>query len=101
MRVSYHPGYVVPLPDGHAFPMSKFAALYRVLLAEGVIRAEDVVEPREAEWADLGLVHTARYLDALAGGTMTKAEVRRMGLPWSRRWCGGAGWRCRGPSTRA
>ena len=83
MRVSYHPGYVVPLPEGHAFPMAKFAALHDVLLAEGVIRAEDIVEPREADWADLRLVHTARYLDALAQGTMTKAEVRRMGLPWS------------------
>ncbi len=83
MRVSYHPGYVVPLPEGHAFPMSKFAALHGLLLAEGVIRAAEIVEPREAEWADLRLVHTARYLDALAGGTMTKAEVRRMGLPWS------------------
>ena len=83
MRVSYHPGYVVSLPEGHAFPMAKFAALHSLLLAEGVIRADEIVEPREAEWADLRLVHTARYLDSLAGGTMTKAEVRRMGLPWS------------------
>ena len=83
MRVSYHPGYVVPLPDGHAFPMAKFSALRDRLLAEGVIREDEVVEPREADWADLLLVHTRRYLDALATGTMTPAEVRRMGLPWS------------------
>ena len=84
MRVSYHPDYVVPLPERHAFPMRKFEALYRLLLAEGVIRREDVVEPREADWADLLLVHTRRYLDALASGTLTRQAERRMGLPWSR-----------------
>ena len=36
MRVSYHPSYVVPLPEKHAFPMGKFAALHEILLAEGV-----------------------------------------------------------------
>ena len=83
MRVSYHPGYVVPLPPRHAFPMAKFAALHDLLIAEGVIRAEDVVAPREADWADLLLVHTRRYLDALAAGALTRQEERRMGLPWS------------------
>ena len=83
MRVSYHEGYTVPLPPGHAFPMGKFAALHALLLAEGVIRPGEVVAPREADRADLLTVHTPRYLDALFGGTMSRAEVRRMGLPWS------------------
>ena len=63
--------------------MGKFSALREILQADGVIREGDVVAPREADWADLLLVHTRRYLDALATGTMTRAEVRRMGLPWS------------------
>ena len=83
MRVSYHPGYVVPLPAGHAFPMAKFSALRDLLVAEGVLCEADLVAPREADWADLLLVHTRRYLDALAAGTLTKREERRMGLPWS------------------
>ena len=83
VRVSYHDGYVVPLPERHPFPMRKFSALRDVLLAEGVIQTEEIVAPREADWADLLLVHTTRYLDALATGTMTAAEERRMGLPWS------------------
>ena len=83
MRVSYHPAYVVPLPERHPFPMGKFSALRDLLVAEGVIDPADIVEPREADWADLLLVHTRRYLDALAAGTLTRAEERRMGLPWS------------------
>ncbi|HEX9951988.1 MAG TPA: histone deacetylase [Rubricoccaceae bacterium] len=83
MRVSYHDGYTVPLPERHPFPMGKFAALHALLLAEGVIAPGDVVAPRAVDRADLQLVHTARYLDALYAGTLTPAEVRRMGLPWS------------------
>ena len=83
MRVWSHDDYVVPLPERHPFPMDKFAHLRRQLLAEGVVRPDDVCTPREMDWADLLLVHTPRYLDALATGTMTPQEVRRMGLPWS------------------
>ena len=83
MRVSYHPGYVVPLPERHPFPMAKFSALHDLLIEEGILREADVVPPREADWVDLLLVHTERYLDALATGTLTRQEERRMGLPWS------------------
>ncbi len=83
MRVSYHAGYSVPLPARHPFPMGKFAALHALLLREGVIREAEVVAPREVDRADLRLVHTPRYIEALCSGTLTRAEVRRMGLPWS------------------
>lgn len=83
MRVSYHPGYVVPLPEKHAFPMGKFAALHEILLAEGVLAPGDIMAPREADRSDLLLAHTPRYLDALATGTLTRQEERRMGLPQS------------------
>jgi len=45
MQVSYHPDYYVPLPEGHPFPMGKFPALHRILLAESLIRPADVVPP--------------------------------------------------------
>jgi acetoin utilization deacetylase AcuC-like enzyme len=85
VRVSYHEDYFVPLPPRHPFPMGKFPALHRLLLAEGVVRPENVMAPREADWSDLLLVHTRDYLDRLASGTMSRQEERRMGLPWSRR----------------
>ena len=81
MRVSYHPGYVVPLPERHPFPMGKFSALHEILLAEGVIRPDEVVAPREADWADLLLVHTEGYLRDLACATLPRQAERRMGLP--------------------
>jgi len=83
VRVSYHDGYTVPLPERHPFPMGKFEALRERVVSEGIVRAEDVIAPREADWADLLLVHTRDYLTRLADGTLTPAEVRRLGLPWS------------------
>ncbi len=83
MRVSYGPDYFVPLPPRHPFPMGKFPALHRLLLDEGVVRPDEVIAPREADWSDLLLVHTRDYLDKLATGTQSRHEERRMGLPWS------------------
>jgi acetoin utilization deacetylase AcuC-like enzyme len=85
MRVSYSDGYYVPLPDGHPFPMGKFPALHRLLLREGLIDAQDVVGPRQADWADLRRAHTSAYLNRLARGTLSDHAERRMGLPWSKR----------------
>lgn len=65
--------------------MGKFPALHRLLLQEAIIRPRDVVSPRQVEWSDLMRVHTPSYLSALAQGTLSKQEERRMGLPWSKR----------------
>ena len=83
MRVSYHPDYVIPLPERHPFPMAKFSALRDGLLAEGILQLDDLVAPAECDWGDLLLVHTQRYLTALRSGTLDRAAERRMGLPWS------------------
>ena len=83
MRVHFHPGYVVELPAGHAFPMRKFALLRDILVAEGLVRAGDVVAPEEAPWELLGLAHSDDYLSKLRHGTLSRDEERRLGLPWS------------------
>ncbi|NKB72569.1 MAG: histone deacetylase [Candidatus Latescibacteria bacterium] len=83
MRASYSPGYSIPLPPKHPFPMGKFSALHRILLAEGLLRPADIFAPTQASWADLELVHTPQYLDQLAHGTLARKAQRKMGLPWS------------------
>ena len=49
----------------------------------GAAAAGAVEEPDRAERWALGLVHTPRYVDAVLDGTLTPAEVRRLGFPWS------------------
>ena len=88
MRCSYHPDYFLPLPPGHPFPMAKYPLLFNLLLGEGIIAAEDVIQPVEAAVEDLALVHTPQYLQRLADGALDAAEIRKLGVPWS-----GALWR--------
>ena len=83
MRYSYGPGYTIPLPGRHAFPMGKYEALYRILCDEGLIVLEEGYEPYEADWADLRLVHTPEYLKSLEEDSLGPAARRKLGLPFS------------------
>ncbi len=83
MKVCYHPGYVIPLPEGHRFPMPKFGLLRAILRDEGLVRDADVHEPEPATWGDLRRVHDEAWLGDLAHGTLSREAERRLGLPWS------------------
>ncbi len=83
MRCCYHEGYTVPLPAGHRFPMGKYAALYGILAAEGLLPPSRRIAPRPADYADLLLAHTPEYLNDLAAGTLPARAARRIGLPMS------------------
>ncbi|MCG3175040.1 MAG: hypothetical protein GMKNLPBB_03374 [Myxococcota bacterium] len=83
MRCAFAPGYQIPLPVHHRFPMGKYPALRDILLRENIISPNDLIEPGEAGWGALALVHTPDYLRRIADGTLTPMEERRLGLPWS------------------
>ena len=83
MKCSYHPGYQIPLPTGHPFPIAKFPLLKDQLLAEGVLAPGDILQPEPVDRDTLELVHTAEYLDKLESSRLSAAEQRRLGMPWS------------------
>src|ERR1051326_6830747 len=83
LRVCYTPDYYVPMPEGHPFPMGKYPALFDILQREGILRSEEVMEPHEADWGDIMLVHTPEYLGGLANGSLDRTAERRLGFPWS------------------
>jgi acetoin utilization deacetylase AcuC-like enzyme len=83
MKCSYHPGYQVALPGHHPFPIAKYPLLKNRLLAAGVLASADLMEPKPLERDVLALVHTAEYLDKLESSSLSPAEQRRIGLPWS------------------
>ena len=83
MRVFHSDQYPVPLPPGHRFPMEKYRLVRERLLERGVLHP-DWLHPSEPLAREaLERVHTPRYLDALWTNTLTPAEVRRLGFPWS------------------
>lgn len=74
---------MIALPDGHRFPIAKYALLRDAVLAEGIVRAEHLHDPARAPLEDVRRVHDAAYLDRLVRGTMPAAEQRLVGFPWS------------------
>jgi acetoin utilization deacetylase AcuC-like enzyme len=80
--VVYSPRYQIDIGP-HVFPTRKYSLVHAVLLESGVIHPADCVEPEPASWADLGLVHTAEYLDKMRDGTLSPEDTAQLELPWS------------------
>jgi acetoin utilization deacetylase AcuC-like enzyme len=79
----YHPGYSVPIPSTHRFPMAKFKKLYELLLRDGVANADQFHCPDRPSAAILELVHTSDYVAAYCDGSLDAKAQRRIGLPWT------------------
>ena len=75
--------YAIPLPEGHRFPMAKYALLREGVLAAGFVPSDRMHDPPRAPLDDLLLVHTPEYVGQITDGTLPDAEQRRIGLPWS------------------
>jgi acetoin utilization deacetylase AcuC-like enzyme len=84
VKAFYTDQFVLPLPDGHSFPMAKYRALRERLVDEAVIDPGDLFEPAPASFAELTLVHVPDYVSAVFDGTLDRDHQRRIGFPWSR-----------------
>jgi acetoin utilization deacetylase AcuC-like enzyme len=83
VKAFYSDHFVLPLPEGHKFPMAKYSRLRERILAEGILRPADLHEAPVAAWEELRLVHDAAYVEAVANGTVPADVQRRIGFPWS------------------
>ncbi|MGY8524242.1 histone deacetylase family protein [Paracidovorax citrulli] len=81
MRIFYADHFVLPLPEGHRFPMRKYSML-RDAVAQTVAGAELVEAPR-ADDAMLLLAHDAAYVAQVSAGQLDPARQREIGFPWS------------------
>jgi acetoin utilization deacetylase AcuC-like enzyme len=75
--------YAFPLPEGHRFPIEKYALLRESVIAEGIVPRENVHEAARVSRDDLLLAHTADYIDRFTNGELANDEIRKLGLPWS------------------
>jgi acetoin utilization deacetylase AcuC-like enzyme len=83
LRVFYSDPFVLPLPEGHRFPMEKYVLLRRRVEASGIVPTGDLLLAPPATEEELALVHDAEYLRKVWEGDLTAMEIRRMGFPWS------------------
>ena len=81
IKAFYSDHFVLPLPEGHRFPMAKYRLLReRVELG---IPAAALTEPPAATDGQLALAHTPDYIARLCNGTLTAQQQRALGFPWS------------------
>ncbi|WP_295950852.1 histone deacetylase [Rhodoferax sp.] len=84
MRAYYSDHFVLPLPDGHRFPMAKYHML-RDRVAVELPGVQMQPAPRASD-GELALAHHPAYIRAIADGSIQQlqpAAMREIGFPWS------------------
>jgi acetoin utilization deacetylase AcuC-like enzyme len=85
LKVFYSDHFVLPLPEGHRFPMIKYSMLRESVAASGICGPEELIVPHPVSDAEILRSHEEGYLRRVALGTLTEKEMRRIGFPWSQR----------------
>ena len=85
MKVFYCDHFVLPLPEGHRFPMEKYSMLRERVAANGICGPGELRTPRAVTDEEILRAHAPGYLESVVSGNLTDKEVRRIGFPWSER----------------
>jgi acetoin utilization deacetylase AcuC-like enzyme len=85
VKVLYSDHFVLPLPEGHRFPMSKYSMLRQRVAADGICGPGELRTPRAVTDEEILRAHAPDYLERVVSGNLTKKEIRRIGFPWSTR----------------
>ncbi len=83
MKVYYSDHFTLPLPEGHRFPIEKYALLRKRVMADGIITNGNAIVPPQATLDQLRLAHNPEYVQRVINGELSEKEVRRIGFPWS------------------
>lgn len=83
LKIAHSPIFCHAVPDGHRFPMAKYRLLPERLLADGIIRADDIFAPQLLSADEILTTHTAEYWHKLETQALSAKEARAIGLPMS------------------
>ncbi len=83
MKIFYCDHFVLPLPEGHRFPMAKYSLLRERVAGSRLAQTHQLVVPEAADDEQLALVHTREYVEKMRSGALSDLEIRRIGFPWS------------------
>ncbi|HJV82256.1 histone deacetylase [Noviherbaspirillum sp.] len=81
MQAFYSDHFVLPLPEGHRFPMQKYS-----MVREAVLATVPQIAFHEAPFTSdgvLALAHHPSYIERVSRGELTPAEQKAIGFPWS------------------
>ena len=82
MKVVYSPNYYVDI-GSHVFPMEKYGLIIELLLKNGIILKEDIIEAQPITNDGLLLVHTREYIDKLRRSALSHREQAILEIPYS------------------
>ena len=82
LKLVYDERYDLNL-GAHVFPSQKYRLVYERLLHDGMAGPEDFLKPSPASDEDILRVHSQDYVYKLKTGSLTRAEVMRMEVPYS------------------
>jgi acetoin utilization deacetylase AcuC-like enzyme len=82
-KLIYTDGYDLNL-GAHVFPSQKYRMVRDRLLREGIADASDFIAPPEATDEDVLRVHTPEYVRRLKTGALSRAELQKLEVPYSR-----------------
>ena len=72
---------MLPLPDGHRFPMLKYELIPDQLLYEGLVSEEHFFTPKKIKEKWVEKAHDRNYIQNLKSLSLTKSEIRKTGFP--------------------
>lgn len=75
MKAFYTDQFVLPLPEGHHFPMEMYSLLRQQLVEVGIIKTKELHEPRAATDDEIKRAHSPEYLDRVCTGRITELEI--------------------------
>ncbi|WP_136418479.1 histone deacetylase [Herbaspirillum sp. ST 5-3] len=81
MQAFYSDHFVLPLPEGHRFPMQKYS-----MVREAVLATVPQIAFHEAPFTSdgvLALAHHPSYIERVSRGELTPPEQKAIGFPWS------------------
>jgi acetoin utilization deacetylase AcuC-like enzyme len=85
LKVFYSDHFVLPLPEGHRFPMVKYSMLREKVVASGLFGSDEMHVPRPVSDEEILRAHERSYFRRVVAGTLSPKEMRRIGFPWSQR----------------
>ncbi|MBD1209525.1 MAG: histone deacetylase [Ignavibacteria bacterium] len=83
MMAFYSDVYVLPLPEGHKFPITKYRLVRDGLVANGIVQPSELYLSEPVSPEVVKLAHAPHYVDAVLHGTVDRMIMRRIGFPWT------------------
>jgi len=83
VKIAYSDRFVLPLPEGHRFPMLKYELIKEQLIREGIVAQDQIFDPGLCDLDTVLSTHDRSYVDRFINLQLTDYEVRRIGFPMS------------------